>query len=689
MITDYTNFNYNKNFTYNHNIFKNNYNVGIGTFNPKNLLDIYGNVHLNNSINIHGNLNLIQHHLEGINIITYNTNTQTIKPLKLISHTSSSNTNEYNWKTNNDNLELNIRDDRDNIIYDFQSKPIIIHPNNTYYITKIYNQSKTIIDSIYIYNNNNTYENLSNIKINNIPLTYISDYKYKLNNNLVLESNSNVSININNFNNTNNYYKVHFLGYYDFINGKLWSENINDDIYIHSNISVQTNKNTHTLDVNGTFINEKNLYINKDLINNNTKINGTVLNKGITNVKSLTSKTKKMYINSNKLKLLFGTLKLNNDINIGDSVQISNLGTIETKNTNCDNITLKSNLFSNNDSFKINQQQIKLNNLNIFKPNTLNTKHNNTIIYLNNNININNYNSNNLNNYVNIKGNINTNNLHITNSFKINNLDKYLRLNNLKTNNLTSKNIKSEILYTKSLKTNLVNLQQLNIKYSSSNKIGSIYYNSLDNTYYGKRKNDIISFVKTPYNKNKNNIRIANLQYTIVNNILVNKVKSKKKLILPKTNIYKNYDNTFNKTQVGAFQYNLNSLHAEIYNGYKWGKIKYKNSDSEIKNISINYSKSSLTPEFSSRVLNYTCNYNNSVFPLDLYIVNPPLHKIIIKKDNSEILTTKINNTNHFKPINYILTNLNINNNNNIYIKSESNANSAINIEYNLKFNNI
>ena len=117
-----------------------------------------------------------------------------------------------------------------------------------------------------------------------------------------------------------------------------------------------------------------------------------------------------MYINSNKLKLGIGTLKLNNDINIGDSVQISNLGTIETKNTNCDNITLKSNLFSNNDSFKINQQQIKLNNLNIFKPNTLNTKHNNTIIYLNNNININNYNSNNLNNYVNIKGNINTNN---------------------------------------------------------------------------------------------------------------------------------------------------------------------------------------------------------------------------------------------------------------------------------------
>ena len=35
-------------------------------------------------------------------------------------------------------------------------------------------------------------------------------------------------------------------------------------------------------------------------------------------------------------------------------------------------------------------------------------------------------------------------------------------------------------------------------------------------------------------------------------------------------------------------------------------KLNTKDSDSEIKNISINYSKSSLTPEFSSRVLNYT-----------------------------------------------------------------------------------
>ena len=41
MIIDYTNFNYNKNFTYNHNIFKNNYNVGIEHL-IQNLLDIYG-----------------------------------------------------------------------------------------------------------------------------------------------------------------------------------------------------------------------------------------------------------------------------------------------------------------------------------------------------------------------------------------------------------------------------------------------------------------------------------------------------------------------------------------------------------------------------------------------------------------------------------------------------------------------
>ena len=32
MITDYSNFNYNLNFIYNHNIFKKNFNIGIGTY---------------------------------------------------------------------------------------------------------------------------------------------------------------------------------------------------------------------------------------------------------------------------------------------------------------------------------------------------------------------------------------------------------------------------------------------------------------------------------------------------------------------------------------------------------------------------------------------------------------------------------------------------------------------------------
>ena len=100
MITEYTHFNYNNNFLYNHNIFKNNYNIGVGTFTPNNILDIHGNVYLNNTVNIRGNLNLLKHGLDSINIITYNNISQQIKPLKLISHTNTSNTNQYNWITN-------------------------------------------------------------------------------------------------------------------------------------------------------------------------------------------------------------------------------------------------------------------------------------------------------------------------------------------------------------------------------------------------------------------------------------------------------------------------------------------------------------------------------------------------------------------------------------------------------------
>ena len=130
---------------------------------------------------------------------------------------------------------------------------------------------------------------------------------------------------------------------------------------------------------------------------------------------------------------------------------------------------------------------------------------------------------------------------------------------------------------------------------------------------------------------------------------------------------------------------NLNSLYPEIYNGYKWAKLKYLNSDSEIKQISINYSHNSLIPPFNPRILNYTCNYNNSMFPLDLYFVNPPLHKITLQKNTLQLFTN-INTTYDFIPFNYKLTN-NIINNNNIILQSENIHDSTINIQYTIKFN--
>lgn len=685
MITDYINFDYNKNFLYNHNIFKNNNNIGIGTFTPNNLLDIYGNVYLNNNVNIKGNLNLINHKLDSINIITYNNSSQKIKPLKLVSYSNNWNTNQYNWSDNNNNLKLDIYDQRDNINYDYQSKPINIFSNNTYHNIKFYNQSKTIIDSIYIYNNNNTYENLSNLKINNISLTHINDYKYNLNQKLIFEKNSNISININNFNISNNHYKIHFLGYYDFIKGQLWNSDYDDSIYTNSNISILTNKNNQALNLNGSYTNDKSLTINNDLYSDKTIVNGLLINEGITNIKSLISTTRKFYINKNKLKLGIGTLSLSDDINIGNSVKITNNGTIKTENITCDKIILNNNLFSNSNFFKINQEQIKFKNINIIKPNGLNTKYNDTIIYINNNVNINNHTLNSINNFVNVKGNIKVDDLHVTQSLKIGTIDKFLELNHLKTQIITNKKINANYLNTKHLNSNIINIETLNLDSKKLDKIGSIYYNSYNNTYYGKRKNDTVSFVNTDFKNTYSNTKIADCHYTLVNKVLVNKININKKFILPKTNIYKKYENSFNKTKVGALQYNINSLYGEIYNGYKWSKIKYINSDSEIKNISINYSKNSLNPTFNPRIQNYKCQYNNSILPYNLYISNCPLHKITIKKDNS-VIFTKINNTNDFEPINYILTNTIIDNNNNINIKSEQINNSNININYNIKF---
>lgn len=685
MITDYVNFNYNKNFLYNHNIFKNNYNVGIGTFTPNNSLDIYGNVFLNNNITIKGNLNLIKHTFNDINIITYNNSSQQIKPLKLLSYNNSWNTNQYNWNHDNDNLHLDIYDQRDNINLDYQSKPISIYSNNTYQNIKLYNQSKTVIDSIYIYNNNNTYENLSNLKINDISLTRIKDHKYLLNNKLIFENNSHISININNINITNQHYKIHFLGYYDFIKGQLWNSYNDNSIHINSNISILTNKNNQTLNLNGTFTNDKNLIINKDLYSDKTIINGLLVNKGTTNVKSLMSTNNKFYINKNKQKLGIGTLTLTDDINIGSSVKITNDGIVKTQNTICDKIILNENLFPNSDFFKINEQQIKFKNINIFKPASLNTKHKDTIIYIDNNLNINNHDLNSFYNHVNVKGIIKVDDLHITKNFKIATLNNSLQLNHLKTQIITNEIIKSNFLKTKQLNSHLINLHTLNLNTKNNNKIGSIYYNPDNNLYYGKIKNHTVSFMKTQFKNTYSNAKIIDSNYTLVDKILVNNIKINKTLILPKTDIYKNYQNNFSRTKVGALQYNINSLYAEIYNGYKWSKIKYINSDSEIKNISINYSKNSLNPTFNPRIQNYQCHYNNSILPYSLYISNSPLHKIIIKKDNS-VIFTKINNTNDFQPINYVLTNTIIDNNNNINIKSEKINDTNININYNIKF---
>ena len=56
MDTSYNEFNYQNDFQYNYNIFKNNYNIGIGTSIPKHNLEIHGNLSTSNNINIDGSI---------------------------------------------------------------------------------------------------------------------------------------------------------------------------------------------------------------------------------------------------------------------------------------------------------------------------------------------------------------------------------------------------------------------------------------------------------------------------------------------------------------------------------------------------------------------------------------------------------------------------------------------------------
>ena len=639
MNTNYptSNFNYNTDFQYNYNIF-NNQNIGIGTFNPLHTLDIIGNLSTAGNINIHGNMifknkypNQNKHFLE------YNVDTNSITPLKLIDQPSSFNSNKYEWTQSNNNLSLKFYNKRDNTPIQFQSTEYEITNSATGKKINFYSKYKISITHLYIYKkqNINTQQfsntDYSNITINTISVQNESEFYYKLETPIILQKNFNNSITINA---TIPLYPFHIilLGKYDFNNSLLWNTNTStrpNNVHIFNKIGIGTSIISKQLHIQNDAKISENISIDKNITSNTSNINN-IINHGISTITSITSN--KLIINSKEKNIGIGTTQTNEFFDVSNDLIInSNNNTFFNIQTNSNTIYFNSTINSishNHNNFLIfnnvnNKHNIISKNLHISKPYQNNSTPTQSLIHFQKNLNLSNINDANINdantsNVLYVKGNTTiTKNLNINGSLNINNVSDFhistLNISNLKnTNHVLSKNL----IYSNNLQTTNTTNTYLTLPkttYTSNIQEGTLVYNTQDNRIYGKNDSDSFYLISGGGAINQFNYEfdgVSELLYTQSDQTSALKHIISKKLILPKKYTYDNP--VTNKTNIGSFQYNTNSLYGEIFNGTQWSSIKYNNSDSELNYLTFDNPKL-LTPSFNSRLFNYS--YNNNVSP--------------------------------------------------------------------------
>ena len=629
MNTNYptTNFNYNTDFHYSHNIF-NNQNIGIGTFNPLHTLDIKGNLATTGNINIYGNMifknkypNQNKHFLE------YNINTNAITPLKLIDQPNSFNANKYEWTQSNNNLSLQFYNKRDNTPIQFQSIEYKI--TNTIDDKKIhfYSKYKISITHLYIYQKNteeffNTHS-YSNITINTISVQKESDFYYKLNTPLILQKNSNNTITVSGtipaypFN-------IILLGQYDFNNSLLWNTNTSlrpNNVYIFNKVGIGTSIISKQLHIQNDAKISANISIDKNITSHTSNITN-ITNHGISTIDSITSN--KLIINSKQKNIGIGTTQTTEFFDVSNDFIInSNNNTFFNIQTNSNTIYFNSTINSisnNHNNFLIfnnvnNKHNIISKNIHISKPYQNNSTPTQSLIHFQKNLNLSDINKSDTNNVLYVKGNTTiSKNLNVNGNLNINNI-KNFHISTLNSSHFknTSHTLSKNLIYSNDLQTtNTTNTILTLPKTTDTSNIeeGTLVYNTTDNKIYGK--SDSTAFYLASENNMKNQFNyefngVSELLYTQSDQTDSKKHNVSKKLILPKKHTYST-SNT-NKINVGSFQYNTNSLYGEIFNGNQWTSIKYNNSDSELNHLTFD-NPTLLTPSFNSRLFNYSYNNN-------------------------------------------------------------------------------
>ena len=563
MNINYKDFDYNKDFIPNYNIFNTNTNrfVGIGNHNPNHTLSVYGNTYINNSLFINSKLSYIYNKSISNKLNDNNLSLLKVdsKGLVLYSNIVSSQSSGVKWTvTNNNNIILTLRDINDNTQLDYKSDIFKIENNLQIKISVINN---IIIKYILLYDLNDILYNidLNNviIRINNISSNIKKNNNglYELVNYIKLSNNNQYIVEFLNLNITG---YIQLMGNYEYQAGSMWINN-NQNIYINHNIGIFTNNPKSALHVDGNSYFSKNLNIKKSINTNHLDTN-FVDNDDIIELNTIEGYDK-LYINNNKKPVNINVKKNENILNIGNNFNINNTE-LNSKNIIVNNLNNSINTLNIN-KLNINFEQKEVNFDDIFNDNKSKLDIKNNLIIDKNNLNDNiNYDSN-YKLYVAgdmyVDGNVNIETASSVNKLYV---SRDLYMNHLNSNTIECDFINiSSFCYLNSIDTKKICVtESFNTPYNHNKVQNTIYYESEhDCFYYKTSQGNFKIFTSNNLEEIEN---IVNKQYNIKVqgvtklNSLNCKIIDINKLIINKEMILNNNAKLY---------FNVNSLNSEIF----------------------------------------------------------------------------------------------------------------------------
>ena len=530
MNLNYNNFNYNNDFIPESFVFNvnSNRNIGIGVLEPTKTFEVKGNIGIMGNLIINGNLNYNNNSLNDyISLLKINND-----GLIIYNNLVSSNTKGVKWSiSNNNNINLTLRDVNDNTDLNYNSNIVNINTNGITNVNISIFNNLTLKYIIIKDSNNNLINNILDnviIKYNNLTSKIIKNNTgiYELKNYLSLSYNNQYIIEILNLNISGN---VQFWGTYDYQAGSMWNQINNGDIYINHNIGIFTNNPSSAIDIKNNGYFNGNINISNNLICD--YLTSTLIKTQNITTSHISGNNNNLFINESKKKIIYDSQINHNLINFGnhfgindDSVSCSN---VDANDLNGNDIRI------GNENFymRVNRNE-SLNLSNIIKNNKNNITFSKNVIIDKNQVSEFLSTSNIPDSSLYVNGDMYINGNLYTKKVKLNNIGVNSEINNFEIN---CENIKSDFInvdsycYSENIYSNNIKIRKLfNIPIKKSNNNG-LFYNKQENCFmYNQRKLDSYSYELNNYDLNvvgDSKINQLNVENVDVNNIEMNKLK--------------------------------------------------------------------------------------------------------------------------------------------------------------------